>query len=462
MLQTSEKYTTAVVNVELLKKPMLSRSSKTALIPALAFCLTLGISIEARAVPIGVNITKIVDTETPVSISNLSSPRPATFTNFGLLPAISGDEIAFTAVGFGFADGFYPSDGVFTYNGGSFINYAAWTPRFGFGVNIGEPSLSNRTLTFTTNSYGPGVISDFRIYEGSDGTAAIITDSIPGAVLGTNPSVSEGIIAFSGLYPTLPDNPPSGVYIYNSNATGPSPQATVTSDDPVPGGTGKFTTFGDPSINGGLIAFAGGGSDSENGIYTTDIGTPGALGVVVDTNSPIPEASENFKSFGKPSLYRNKIAFRGSGDNNLQGVYIGNDELLDVVADTLTPIPNGVGNFTNFGDPSLSDYSVAFFGAGNNSATGIYINRVNIKQNPLLTVIDTGNRLDGKNIASLSFGRGGLSGNKLVFVARFSDGSTGIYKAEIATTQNQCRKSYWKNYGFKNQGQCIQYVNTGK
>ena len=31
-----------------------------------------------------------------------------------------------------------------------------------------------------------------------------------------------------------------------------------------------------------------------------------------------------------------------------------------------------------------------------------------------------------------------------------------------AQSKEQCKKGGWKNFGFKNQGQCIQFVNTGK
>jgi probable HAF family extracellular repeat protein len=31
-----------------------------------------------------------------------------------------------------------------------------------------------------------------------------------------------------------------------------------------------------------------------------------------------------------------------------------------------------------------------------------------------------------------------------------------------ATSKEQCKNGGWKNFGFKNQGQCIQFVNTGK
>jgi hypothetical protein len=32
----------------------------------------------------------------------------------------------------------------------------------------------------------------------------------------------------------------------------------------------------------------------------------------------------------------------------------------------------------------------------------------------------------------------------------------------IPTSKDQCKKDGWKNFGYKNQGQCIQFVNTGK
>lgn len=143
-------------------KPVQSQLSKTSLISAIAFCLTLAVISEAWAAPAGVGIIKIVDTTTPVSISNSSFPGTATFSNFSLLPALSGDESAFTRID------------------GSFINYEAWAPRFGFGARPGDPSLKDGTVALTTNSYGPDVI------------------------FGMNPSVSEAVIVFSAIYPTTP------------------------------------------------------------------------------------------------------------------------------------------------------------------------------------------------------------------------------------------------------------------
>lgn len=43
------------------------------------------------------------------------------------------------------------------------------------------------------------------------------------------------------------------------------------------------------------------------------------------------------------------------------------------------------------------------------------------------------------------------------------NGEKDIFDFEpLPATRAQCKKSGWKAYGFKNQGQCIQFVNTGK
>ena len=254
----------------------------------------------------------------------------------------------------------------------------------------------------------------------------------------------------------------SGIYIYNNNVAGSSPVAVVTPDDSVPDGTGKFTSFGDPSLSGNLVAFVGIGGNGENGIYTKNIYIRGIrpLGFIVDINTAIPGGTGNFKGFDAPSLSGNKVAFLGSDSNGLQGIYTGEigDE-PNIVADTSTPIPGGTGKFTSFENPSLSGNWVAFLDVDGNSR-GIYVDRLDVDQNSMLKIIATSDVLDGKTITGLSFGHEGLSEDKLAFVASFSDGSSGIYKAEIATAKDQCKKSGHIRFSFKNQGQCIQFVDN--
>ena len=61
----------------------------------------------------------------------------------------------------------------------------------------------------------------------------------------------------------------------------------------IPGGSGNFTSFYHPSLDGGNVAFQGTGS-GQSGIYT-DIG---GLGVVADLNTAIPGGSGNFTELG--------------------------------------------------------------------------------------------------------------------------------------------------------------------
>ncbi|MGZ4975670.1 MAG: DUF7453 family protein [Methylobacter sp.] len=456
MSKTLSKYNSAIFKAKLVNKPGHSQVRKTPFISAIVFSLTLGIAGEAWATPVGVSITKIIDKTTlPSSVSAYPDLR----AEFTPPPSISGDEVAFSGLTPTYISD--PLEGIFSALDGSFGIYDSWSTFK--GAHATGFSLDKGTVAYTFSGWADA--QSVRI--SSNGIRTFVTG---GNILDkfSEPTVSDGVIAFSAKYSAL-DYPPSGiytytsgVYIYNNNVSGSSPVAIVTPYSSVPGGTGKFASFGAPSINGSLVAFGGGGSNGENGIYATDIGIPGVVDIVVDKNTPIPEGTGNFIDFGKPSLYDNNIAFRGADSNGHQGIYIEDGTSLNVIVDTLTPTPDGVGNFTGFGDPALGENLLAFFGSDSNSGRGIYVYRIDAKQNQLLKIIDTGEQLDGKTIEEFGFGRGGLSGNKLVFVARFSDGTSGVYKAKIATNKDHCKNNGSKFFGFKNQGQCIQSVNDGK
>ena len=56
------------------------------------------------------------------------------------------------------------------------------------------------------------------------------------------------------------------------------------------------------------------------------------------------------------------------------------------VADTTTSIPDGTGNFTGFGAPSLSDAGTAFYGEGSGGQQGVYVaSRPPVVANPWRT-----------------------------------------------------------------------------
>jgi len=55
-----------------------------------------------------------------------------------------------------------------------------------------------------------------------------------------------------------------------------------------------------------------------------------------------------------------------------QGIYVSQIGPPIKIADTATAIPGGTGNFTGFGNVSISATDVAFLGLGANGQQGIY------------------------------------------------------------------------------------------
>jgi hypothetical protein len=122
------------------------------------------------------------------------------------------------------------------------------------------------------------------------------------------------------------------------------------------------------------------------------------------------------------------------------------------VADISIMIPGGTGSFDFFGPPMISGDAVVFEGSQRGSGFGfgqsvIRGNRIVFQAgragaesdvsglytsggDELVEVIATGGQIQGKTVSSLEFGSSGWSGNRLVFRARFEDGSAGIFEAQ--------------------------------
>jgi hypothetical protein len=94
---------------------------------------------------------------------------------------------------------------------------------------------------------------------------------------------------------------------------------------------------------------------------------------IADTDTAVPGGTGNFTGFFNPSISNGTVTFYGANSSGgRSGIYIGNGT-LGVVADLTTAIPGGTGNFTSFGTaPSIFNGSVAFFGRGSNGQQGIY------------------------------------------------------------------------------------------
>jgi hypothetical protein len=93
------------------------------------------------------------------------------------------------------------------------------------------------------------------------------------------------------------------------------------------------------------------------------------------------------------------------------------------VPDASTAIPGGTGNFTSFGDVSLSTTDIAFLGMGAAGQQGIY----DLTGGSLRKVVDLNDILNGRSITGLGLSRTGVSGDPIAFQATFADGSQGLY-----------------------------------
>ncbi|WP_013334323.1 hypothetical protein [Gloeothece verrucosa] len=417
---------------------LLPKLTNNRLMKTLALSLPLSFFIIPAAQGFTVSFTKIADTNTSIPGTNEN------FSSFGAGSAVLDDNtVAFIGSGNN-SHGIYISTSsqllepvvdtntVIPYQTNKFTGFG-----LGFlsqGYNVGALGLSGNKVVF--NGYGQ---TGNGIYTGTaSGVVTLIankTTQNPTNLSNfttfsfSNPDIDQETVAFWGEDATVN----RGLYRRTD-----SNSLSLIADNKtlVPSNNSKtFAGLFNPSLEGETVAFNGflESEEEKGGIY---IGTsPTSLSVVVDTNTFIPKGVENFTEFGAPALDEQTVAFRGRGINAQEGIYLGtNSNFLSVVADTNTFIPNGIGNFINFGNPAFDENIVAFWGKGNQAQQGIYVGFNGL----LYKIIDLNQSLDGKTLSSLDFASNffntsnrGLSKNSLVFLAAFTDGSQGIYKASF-------------------------------
>jgi hypothetical protein len=381
----------------------------------------LALSHTATAQPIV--FTRIADTTT--AIPNGSG----NFTGW-LSPSVFGSTIAFTGSGGGNQEGVYTR----SIGGGPLSRVAdtntpvpGGTGTFSF---IDDSSVSGSTLEFRAGASSPPVgIYTVPTGGGPLSVVANTNTAIPGGTGNfsgmSNTSLSGTTVAFSG-------GGSSGQRgVYTSSAGGPLTRIADT-NTPIPSGTGTFANAGLPGVSvfGSTVAFYGSGSGGQQGIYTASTGG-GSLARIADTNTPFPGGTGNFTSIEYPALSGSAVAIIGVGVSQ-QGIFAGSTTggPLARVADTNTPIPNGIGKFSTLffnGSPSVSasGSEVVFKGAGGNGQVGIYLGSTD--GTALAKLIMAGDALDGRIVSSLSFGPAGLDGSSLAFEAGFTDGTSGEY-----------------------------------
>nr|MBD2776216.1 hypothetical protein [Iningainema tapete BLCC-T55] len=231
------------------------------------------------------------------------------------------------------------------------------------------------------------------IYKISDGVLSIIADkntAIPGSNLTFSsfsaPVIESGNVVFGATGSSNSSGSARGIYIQR----GETLSVVVDNNTPIPGGGGRnFSDLRIYALDQDKVALIE-SAFNQNGVYLSHDGT---LQLIADRNTPIPGGTSNFSSFGGVALSGERVVFSTEGQGQL-GVYQSRDGSLEVVADTNTTILGGVGNFTRFSNPGI----------------------------------------DGKKLSSLTLGQDALNNaGSVTFTATFTDGSRGIYRADLIT-----------------------------
>ncbi|MBW4509492.1 MAG: PEP-CTERM sorting domain-containing protein [Scytonematopsis contorta HA4267-MV1] len=380
---------------------------RTLVVGASVTVLSLLVGSEADAASF--NFSKIADTSTLVTNGS------GNFTDFGA-PAIDGSNVAFRGKGSNGQDGIYISEG-------------GTLKRIADRNSLGQSDNEFFTLTNPSIDRSDVAFSAYKAIRGGDSIYTNIggkLNSFESAIFGSfagPPSLDKGNVTY--YFNAARREPRQEINSTLPGLSNVARSAPVVAT-PLPDGSGRFFSFGSfPSLNNGSIAFYGTGSNDRRGIYIREGET---LKAVVENTNGIPNGIGNFSDFGNFSLNNGSVAFFATGANNQQGIYTNLSGRLSLVADTTINIPDGNGNFLRFDNPSLDNGNVAFSAIGSNGQQGIYTNL----GGTLTKVIDLKDLLDGKSLSSLSVERESLSGNAIAFLANFTNGSRGIFRADLA------------------------------
>lgn len=213
-----------------------------------------------------------------------------------------------------------------------------------------------------------------------------------------------------------------GVYLHN----GLSLTRYADWQTAAPDGSGNYSVMFFPNIEDGRVGFVAG--TSTNWAEFVDLGS--GLAVQADINTPMPGGPANFAGLGRPHMEDGDLAFAATDQSGAHiGIYANFGGGLTRVVDVNTPIPGGVGTFTNFFEFSLSDETIAFWATGTGGQEGLFFARDGMMHR----VIGLGDTINGQTVTTLDLYNEGLDGDSLAFAAGFGEVGflTAIYVVTI-------------------------------
>jgi hypothetical protein len=267
----------------------------------------------------------------PIKVADLNTAVPGGNGNFTaffmngppIVPAISGNKVAFFGAGSGTQQGIYTYD--YVQQAGPPIKIADTATAIpsgsgNFTAFPQHPTMSGDNVAFL----GTGAIGQQGVYRAVNGPPIKVADTttaIPSGTgnftsfMGVGPPIAPAIDGTSVAFFGAGSGGQQGIYV---SLQGPPIKVADTATT-IPGGTGLFTSFADVSLSDTDIAFLAFGSGGQQGIYDL---TGGLLVKVVDLNDIIDGRSITGLQLASTGLFGDPIAFEATFADGSQGIYV--------------------------------------------------------------------------------------------------------------------------------------------
>ncbi|GAC1466793.1 MAG: hypothetical protein NVS2B14_11570 [Chamaesiphon sp.] len=230
---------------------------------------------------------------------------------------------------------------------------------------------------------------------------------------------------------------------------------SVVADNNNPRGANPCCLFDSPRLSNGTVILKNGNVFGRAALAIGNLDPKSLLAEIATGGTPTPGGSsqnllfDNF-TFSTPVIDNGTVAFYAASNpasqpNNdvVQGIYSYINGSLNQLVDTNTPVPGGTGNFVRFGNfgnrngISLSNGMVVFQGA--DAATvqdlngGESIYAVPATGGLVTKIIGPGDQLNGHTLSNLNIDQNSFSTGQLAIEAFYKDGGAGIYVANSVT-----------------------------
>ncbi len=236
------------------------------------------------------------------------------------------------------------------------------------------------------------------------------------------PVVHAGVVAFAGSSATN-----GGVFRWTNSILQKAADFSTTP----PNGSGKFTFFSGFTVyvENGVVSFRGIGS-AGNGIYQYDGATLTRLADTAAPN-PAPGGATPFTFLYAPNMKDGLVGFIAETTNFARGIFLSSNGVMSAKLVPSTGYPGGTGRFALSSQIGLDDGNIAFVGIedGNNTRHGIFTlsggTLTKVAEKNVTTVPGVGGVFtDVQNMPP------DVSGTKVAFYGAYATGN-GIFAANL-------------------------------